>query len=393
MVGLGAFWILAVTAGLAFYNVLVYLDALIDDAGIAVEAASAATAVFWVSYGLAGVPIGRFIGRRDVRLVMVPGAALAGAALFLLGRVDTTAELVAVYVLFGTGFAASSLVPATTVVSQWFDEGRAAALAVTTTGLSVGGLLITPFSAAWIERDGLEAVTPWLGLGYFCAVAPLALGLMRSRLDTATGVEAAAGSPITADPPAEVFRWIAFGSGLIFVAQLGGLTHLYRLADGRFDSHVAAATVSAAAFGSVAGRLLGIGVLRYVTPLQFIMGLCAIQSVSLAGLSLSTTSAAMLVSAAVLGATVGNVIVLLPTVIIARYGIRRYADVFARSQLWATLGIATGPVLVGVLVVETDGYRLPYSLLAVFSLAALGGFSRLLRTEPSDLPPAAGSLG
>ncbi len=63
-----------------------------------------------------------------------------------------------------SAFAAAGLVPATTVVTRWFHERRSVALSVASTGLSVGGILITPFAKRLIDDRGLAAATPWLGL-------------------------------------------------------------------------------------------------------------------------------------------------------------------------------------------------------------------------------------
>ena len=56
----------------------------------------------------------------------------------------------------------SALVPATTLVARWFSARRSVALSITSTGLSLGGILLTPVAASLITRLGLEASVPWL---------------------------------------------------------------------------------------------------------------------------------------------------------------------------------------------------------------------------------------
>lgn len=132
------FVVLTFAAGLGFYNATVYLQALVEEQGFSISAASGATAMFFVVGGLAGIPIARLVERYDPRWVIVSGALIGGLALLLLGRVQELWQLYLVYMVFGLGFAAASFVPGTTLITRWFSGRRALALSVATTGLSMG---------------------------------------------------------------------------------------------------------------------------------------------------------------------------------------------------------------------------------------------------------------
>ena len=151
----GVFVMLMVTAGFGFYGLPVYLRALTVEEGFSVGAVSGATAVFFLVSGIAGLPVAGVMSRHDPRPLVAVGALTCGAALLLLGRVSEVWHVYVVYALFGAGFAASSLVPGTTLVTRWFSRRRSVTLSVASTGLSAGGVLITPVVAAVVEQRTL----------------------------------------------------------------------------------------------------------------------------------------------------------------------------------------------------------------------------------------------
>jgi MFS family permease len=129
--------------------------------------------VFFLVSGLVGLPVAGVIARRDPRPLIAAGAVACGAALLLLGRADQVWQVYVAHAVFGAGFAASSLVPGTTLVTRWFARRRSVALSVASTGLSAGGVLLTPAIAALVRDHGLAAVTPWLALLFVVGVVPV----------------------------------------------------------------------------------------------------------------------------------------------------------------------------------------------------------------------------
>ncbi len=176
----GVFMMLLVSSGIGFYGLGVYLRALTVEQGFSVGAVSGATALFFAVAGLTGIPVAAVIARRDARPVIAGGALACGVALLLLGRVEREWQAYAVYALFGAGFAACSLVPGTTLVTRWFARRRAVALSIATTGLSAGGVAITPFLTTLVADRGLRAVTPYLAVGFVLGVVPVTALLLRS---------------------------------------------------------------------------------------------------------------------------------------------------------------------------------------------------------------------
>ena len=84
----GCFIVLAVSSGLGFYGLAVYLNAFSDERGWPVASISLATTLYFIVGGVAGLYVARLIARRDVRIPIVGGAIVGGVSLALLGQVD-----------------------------------------------------------------------------------------------------------------------------------------------------------------------------------------------------------------------------------------------------------------------------------------------------------------
>ena len=123
----GGFIILAVSSGLGFYGLAVYLAAFSNERGWPVASISLATTLYFIVGGLAGLLVARMIARRDVRIPIVIGGILGGLSLAVLGHVEERWQLYLVYAVFAFGFAGAGLIPVTTVVTRWYHARRSVA--------------------------------------------------------------------------------------------------------------------------------------------------------------------------------------------------------------------------------------------------------------------------
>ena len=87
--------VMTTTAGLAFYNLPVLLDAFVSQRGFSVSVASNATAVFFVAAGFAGVFAGQLVDRFDPRYVIIGAATISSLALLSIGVLTETWQLFA----------------------------------------------------------------------------------------------------------------------------------------------------------------------------------------------------------------------------------------------------------------------------------------------------------
>ena len=121
-----------------------------------------------------------------------------------------------------------------------------------------------------------------------------------------------------------------------------------KLATGRVDKPTAALVLSVMAAASVVARLAGGWIVTRVPMMAFTAALAALQGLSLLSLAWIDSRTGLLLMAVVFGITIGNLIMLQPLLMAEAFGVRDYARIYSRSQFVSTLGVALGPLLLGV---------------------------------------------
>lgn len=400
-----SFVMLMTSAGLGFYGLAVYLEAVTSEKGFKTGPASLGSSLFFIVSGITGRVIGGIIGRRDIRLVTCVGAVIAGVALASLGQVSTIWQFYGVYVVFAVGFACTAVLPGTTVVTRWFHKRRSVALSIASTGLSVGGLTLTKLASALIDSKGLEAATPWLGLAYVAIVVPVtalflwpdpaAKGLAPDGepVPRAGQARAPAALGVAYDPAIHSRFFVLVTAGFVGImgAQVGGINQLVKLVTERTGSRSAgAAAVSLLALSSVVARLAG-GLVASRVPMGVMTwSLACLQGVALSLLAFATTRGGLLAAAVVLGVSVGNLLMLQPLLLADAFGVRDYPRIFSLNQLVVTAGIAGGPFLLGSLH-DAASYRVAYLVAAALSVTgavcvAAAGSVRAAQASLWDVP-------
>ena len=411
------FVVLTFTSGLSFYNHAVYLNALAEHPSFTVQTASYAVSLFFLSGGFAGLWVAKFIQAFDIRLCITGGAVISCVALTLLGYVQTIWQLYLVYMFFGVGFSASSLVPATTLVTKWFHKKRAIALSVASTGLSLGGVIITPLCAVLVESLGLTRAAPLMGSLYLIGVIPVtwlwlrpspeSMGLnvdgitvenqldldpeveTESRLTQSTqrsSVDSASSSQpgeylnqgVTfRDARKSRFFWgLSFSYIFLMMAQVGGIAHQYGLAREILTETQTAMVVAILPVASIVGRLFGGWVVGHMSIRKFALVMMVVQVFSLSVLSAGFGAVSLCLGLALFGLTVGNILMLQPLLIAEAFGVKDYARIFSVCNLMSSWGTACGPAVLGLAYgLNQNQYFVPYAIIAVAGLFGLLLFS------------------
>ncbi|MBA4209594.1 MAG: MFS transporter [Parvibaculum sp.] len=389
------FVIHTVSCGLIFYNLSIFLKAFVAEGGFTVSAASNATALFFVSSGIAGLAVGWFLDRYDPRWVVTFGALLSGVVLASAGHVTAMWQLYAFYILFGIGNAAVAVIPGMTIVARWFTRQRSKAIAYASTGLSLGGIVFTPLSAGLIERYGLMDAAFWLGLVLIIGVIPVALIVLRASPE-------AIGQSPDGDPPRrsadgsllppdgvsfeEALRsrfFILCTAAFVFsmMAQVGALAHQFRLVSTRTgDDQMAALAVAVMAAASIAGRLVGGAVLSRVASKTYLYAIYVLQASSFVLFAFVQGPIALFAASVIFGSTVGNMQMMQPLIIAEAFGLKAYARILSVSQMITTCANAAGPALLGFLYVTAGGYELAFLALTISSAL---GFASLYAAGPA----------
>ena len=335
---------------------------------------SGATAVFFISSGVGGVFVARLLRRVDPRPLIVIGSVLAAASLLVLGRATAVWHVYVIYVFFGLGFSFSGMVVTNTVVTRWFHRRRSVAMSYSSTGLSVGGIVLTPLAKLLIGNHGLHNATPWLALLYLVGSIPIPLLLLKpdprqmglapdgdALVDRPDGVAAVApGVDYAEAVRSAVFVAVTLGFLLALMSQVGGIAQLVKVSKERAGSATAGRAVSVLAFCSVIGRLAGGRIVSAVSTRTFSIVSLLVQASGMLAVAFAHGSTALLMSVALFGLGVGNVLLLHPLLLAEIFGVRDYARIYSRSQMFVSLGIASGPLLLGYLRDHAGGYRTSY---------------------------------
>jgi len=384
--------VLTATSGLGFYNLSVLLDAFVRERSFPVALASGATACYFVGSGVGGVISGWLIDRIDPRAVVIVSAVLSSLLFACLGVIYTPVQLYLFHIVFGLCYGCGGIIPNITMVARWFEARRSLAISVASTGLSLGGIVITPMSAFLIEQHGIAGAAPWLALAWLIGVVPVmafvvrptpqAMGLAPDGVAPAAGTGAVVAAPRASFAEARRSRFfVGVAASYFFVmgAQVGAIAHIYRLAKTGGDAHFAALAVALLAGASVCGRLAGGSILLKVPARAFTFVLFAQQAAALAVLAVAGGKGTLLIGIVMFGLAMGNILMMQPLLLAEAFGTQSFGRIYAVSNLISVPGVAGGPALLGVAFAATGGYAVPYLAAAAASLL---GIAILLAAGP-----------
>jgi len=381
-----SFVLLTFSSGVGFYGLSVYLQAFSRELGWSVASISSATTFFFLVGGLAAIPIARLVARHDVRWIVVAGAFLGSGALLCMQFVSERWHLFVVYAVYALGWSASGVGPVTTVVTRWFEAKRASALAIASTGLSVGGIVVTPVIKWILDTQGIEAGSPWLAAIWFVGIVPVTLlfllpfphvfGWMPDG-ERAASKEAPVltGTPMEVAVKSRFFLMVAFGYIFAFGAQVGGVQQLVKMVEERTDRATATFGTVVLSLFSIAARFAVSRVISRLDMTRFTVLIAVTQGVSLALIGLMETSIGLLVGIALFGCTIGNMLLMQSLLVAQRFGVLDYPRIAARQGLISFTGTAGGPLLLGALHDFAGGYRSSYLAAGACSLVGALLFS------------------
>ena len=367
----GLFGVLLLSSGFGFYNLSVYVNVFAEAMGATVGATSVLVSLFFVVGGIAGIFVADLMERVPLRALMLAGAALSGASLGLAGEATALWQLWLLFVVFGIGNAGISIIISTSLIAQWFPgPNRSVALSIASTGLSVGGVVVTPISAYYLEQLGVAAVMPWIGAVFFLLLVPIIVFLI-----DAPPRPAAPSQDAPKETPAEVMRAPFFvlhtlSYVLLMGVQVGGIAHLYSRAEELSDFSAAAICVQLLSAASILSRFLGGWLLLRIPAIWFTVANLVLQTLGIFLIVVADTAGDMYVAALVFGASVGNLLMLQPLQLAETYGADVLARVFAVANAVTLIGVGLGPFVIGTLR-DAASYDLAYAVMVAVSCVAL----------------------
>jgi len=352
----------------------VFFPPLLKEFGWSRTQVSILPSVLAASAGL-GVPlIGWLLDWVEARVVMVTGAAAAGIAFLGASRVGAFPPMVAAYALLGLGVAASTLLPASMVIANWFGARRGLAMGAAMAGTSLGGAMMTIVASHAITHTGWRTAYVTLGLPMIVIVIPVLLVIVRTRPAAAATEKRTLAEQAQALPGLEVAPalrsrsfWMVALAQFCYATSAAGLvahTISYLLGIG-YAQAMAAAMMSATFVFASTGKIL-MGLFADRVSGRVALALNFVIAAAGTALMLGARHSAILFPAiAIVGVTLGAPLVLVPLVMVESLGLRRFGSLSGLTSLFNTVGAAIGPILAGRVFDVTGSYSAAFELFAL----------------------------
>jgi MFS family permease len=146
--------ILFFTAGGGLYVFPVFIASLQHEFGWSMTEISGTAALFAIAMGLSNPLVGRLFASFGARRVMLVAASLSVLTSLGYAGLQNLAMLYSIALVAGFAVAGTTILPAQTLVTNWFQEFRGRAMGLTMLGIGLGGFLLPSFNELLIRIVG-----------------------------------------------------------------------------------------------------------------------------------------------------------------------------------------------------------------------------------------------
>jgi len=178
---LALFSILFNAAGTGYYVFPVFIGPLQAEFGWSMTEISFGVVVFAIMMGVASPVVGVCIGRYGVRRTMLASGILASLGYLGFAVMQNLWTLYAVLALSGFVLTGLTMLPAQTLVTNWFDKYRGRALGLAVLGPAAGGFLLPPLNEFLIRFWGWRYTWVFSCVVLWVLVIPLIAIFVRTR--------------------------------------------------------------------------------------------------------------------------------------------------------------------------------------------------------------------
>jgi len=352
----------------------VFFPPLLKEFGWSRTQVSILPSVLAAAAGFAVPLVGWLLDWVEARIVMAAGAAAAGIAFLAASRVGAFPPMVAAYALLGLGVTASTLLPASMVIANWFGARRGLAMGLAMAGTSLGGAAMTIVASHAITHTGWRAAYVTLGLPMIVIVIPVLLIVVRTRPPAAASEKRTLAEQAQALPGLEVapalrsrsFWMVALAQFCYATTAAGLVAHMisYLVGIGYAQAIAAAMMSTTFVFTSTGKILMGLFADRVSGRVALTLNFAIAAAGSLLLLGAHHT-AVLFPAILIVGVTLGAPLVLVPLVMAESLGLKRFGSLSGLTALFNTVGAAIGPIVAGRVFDVTRSYSLAFELFAL----------------------------
>jgi MFS family permease len=377
-----------VSVGVGYYGLAIFMKQFEDSYEWSSTLVGLATGSYFSIAGLTGLLVGPQIDRHGPRWFMTGGVVMLGLGIMSLGAISTPWHLFIVYSIMAVGFGATAAVSVNNILGRWFLTRRARAMSITATGVSLGGVVLSPLTTWLISSHSLALAGLLLGIAVLIVGLPVASGVLVWRPeDLLTSRDF--GQPLKVDNKnlsdavqhrvwtrrqamrQQSFWFILVAFLFVLTAQTGYMIHQFSFLANRLgDLRSASLTMSLAAAGSIVARLIVGRFADYIDKRLFTAVLFAVQATAVLSITFTKNIFLTWVLVFVIGLTIGNVYMMQTLLVAETFGVVSLATVQGAITVVVQIAAGFGPFLVGWAKELTGSYTVPFLVTSLMSYVA-----------------------
>jgi MFS family permease len=326
----------------------VYLQPMSQDMGWTRAGISFTAVLSFLAMGFGSFFWGSLSDRFGTRAVVLSGGLLLGLGLVTASH---AAQLWQFQLLFGVmvGLAAGSFyAPLIATITRWFTVNRSLAVALVSSGMGLGSLLVAPLSRWMITTYDWRTAMLVIGGIAWLVVIPAAMFVRRPPAVANAGV-AAFGSSGREYSMAQVLRTPQFAAIALThfaccAAHSGPIFHMVSYAiDCGVPSMTAATVFGITGLASLSGRIVCGLIADRVGAKQTLVAGLAIQALAVSLYVVTHGTIGFYALAALFGLAFGGVMPLYAILVREYFGAQVMGTAFGTVAMISTLGMAVGP--------------------------------------------------
>lgn len=386
-------WVIVAAGGLlgcvafgAMFSLPVFLRTIAADTGWSVTGISAAMTIAFLAMAFGSMAWGSLSDRYGPRVVVVAGSVLLAASLALASR---TPSLLGFQLIFGVlvgGATAAIFAPLMACVTGWFDTQRSLAVSLVSAGMGMAPMTMSPL-AAWLVTH-TDWRTSLLVISAIVAALMIPVSLLIRRPPAlanpaATPVAAADGTPQMTRAQAlrsPQFLILLLTNFFCCAAHSGPIVHTvsYAVTCG-IPLMLAVSIYSVEGLAGLGGRVaFGLMGDRFGAKRILVIGLL-VQALGTLGYLAARELATFYTVAAVFGFIYAGVMPLYSVIARENFPLPMMGTVIGGMAMAGGLGMATGPVVGGMIYDASASYA--WLFITCFGLG-LGAFLIALTFRP-----------
>ena len=375
---MAAFFCLFITSGCGFFAFSLFVKPIEADLGWGRGEIMVAFSIFLLVMGVASPFIGRVIDRYGARKIITIGALIMGLGFVLLSRMDHLWYFYLSYIVIGIGMAATGHVPASAIVSNWFEKRRGVAIGIMSTGIGAGGFALSPLIGGYLIPDfGWRVSYLILAALIWVFIIPLASFVVKTKPAdmglSPDGVEGLEREAVTGDSPLPtrgVTLKMALATSGFWLAAVSYLTGGFSsvgvvqnlapyLEDIGFPAAMAASAFGGVGLGSLIGKFI-FGWCCDRVPAKYVysiaLGLSVVGTIMLMSIKPTSPPVIIWLHVLVMGLAAGGWLPTMSMLISTHFGLTAYGTIFGMINFAHSIGVATGPFMAGYMYDNMGSY-------------------------------------